>query len=600
MSSHDVGGSRGLALERWQGAAQRLGLDPVAAECGALLLASELDLELSARLLGEHAQRVAVRRVDIVRALEPKLGRDAVLAALAGLEARGVVTPFPAYAGPWLLAELELARPVRLFCMGATRRASAASAYSALPRVAELLERTMRSCRARPQAHLIVIRGQRGSGRDALLAELLRLLGVEPLQKTVFELRQTADPLEPELSGAAPVWDARRADIAPEDYDVARRWLGRSTTVSVALLDPHHDCPDVDGRLALQLSADPRTLGERLFGWNAALERAGVTHPDVLAAARRLAERTRAGQGFAERAVAAAGLEAAATADYAVTRLEEELHALIQPSTLRGIAVERSEVPLSRVIAAERVTSALERLILLCSSYVAVPTPGRYGVKALFFGPSGTGKTLAARAIACSVGRVLFRVDLASVVSKWIGETERNLRDAMAAAEAAGAVLLFDEGDALFGKRGEVSKGTDRYANMEVSYLLQAIEAYEGIAIVTTNLRSNVDQAFERRFDTSVDFSLPESDERAAIWRQELGEAGSELSPAFVSQVARQAELSGGSIASAARFARVIAAGRGASCALSEDVQLAVHAEFLKLGSTVRAHNWSRAPTRRS
>jgi SpoVK/Ycf46/Vps4 family AAA+-type ATPase len=277
-----------------------------------------------------------------------------------------------------------------------------------------------------------------------------------------------------------------------------------------------------------------------------------------------------------------------------VSKIEDSLHALVQPSTLRGISVERPTTPLSSVIAPPRVTVALRQLCLLCTSYAAISTPGRAGVKALMSGPSGTGKTLAARAIACAMGRPLYRVDLASVVSKWIGETEKNLREAMAAAASTGAVLLFDEGDALFGKRGEVSKGTDRYANMEVSYLLQAIEAYEGIALVTTNLRSNVDAAFERRFDVSIEFSQPQPEQRVAIWRQELGAAGADLPQALLMQLGQHAELNGGNIAAAARFARVLAAERGAELVGSEDVELAVQAEFFKLGSTVQAHQWAR------
>src|SRR6185436_14213494 len=121
------------------------------------------------------------------------------------------------------------------------------------------------------------------------------------------------------------------------------------------------------------------------------------------------------------------------------------------------------------------------------------------GLAALFTGESGTGKTMAAEAIANEVGLDLYRIDLASVVSKYIGETEKNLRRLFDAAEASGAVLLFDEADALFGKRGEVKDGHDRYANLEVAYLLQRMESYRGLAILTTNLRSNVDRAFLRR-----------------------------------------------------------------------------------------------------
>jgi hypothetical protein len=142
------------------------------------------------------------------------------------------------------------------------------------------------------------------------------------------------------------------------------------------------------------------------------------------------------------------------------------------------------------------------------------------GVTALFAGESGTGKTLAAEVLAHELGLDLYRIDLAATVSKYIGETEKNLARLFEAAEASGAVLLFDEADALFGKRGEVKDGHDRYANLEVAYLLQRMESYRGLAILTTNLRSNVDRAFLRRLRFVVQFPFPDAVQRAEIWRR--------------------------------------------------------------------------------
>ena len=142
------------------------------------------------------------------------------------------------------------------------------------------------------------------------------------------------------------------------------------------------------------------------------------------------------------------------------------------------------------------------------------------GVTALFAGESGTGKTLAAEVLARDLGLDLYRIDLAGTVSKYIGETEKNLRRVFDAAEASGAVLLFDEADALFGKRGEVKDSHDRYANLEVAYLLQRMESYRGLAILTTNLRSNLDRAFLRRLRFVVQFPFPDALQRAEIWRR--------------------------------------------------------------------------------
>jgi predicted nucleic acid-binding protein len=140
------------------------------------------------------------------------------------------------------------------------------------------------------------------------------------------------------------------------------------------------------------------------------------------------------------------------------------------------------------------------------------------GVSALLAGESGTGKTLAAEVLARDLELDLYRIDLSAVVSKYIGETEKNLKRVFDAAEEGGVLLLFDEADALFGKRSDVKDSHDRYANIEVSYLLQRMEAYQGLAILTTNLKSAVDKAFQRRLRFTVSFPFPDASQRAAIW----------------------------------------------------------------------------------
>ncbi len=183
------------------------------------------------------------------------------------------------------------------------------------------------------------------------------------------------------------------------------------------------------------------------------------------------------------------------------------------------------------------------------------------GVTALFTGESGTGKTMAAEVIAGDLGLDLYRIDLSAVVSKYIGETEKNLRLLFDAAEGSGAVLLFDEADALFGKRGEVRDAHDRYANLEVAYLLQRMETYRGLAILTTNLRSNVDRAFLRRLRFVVQFPFPDEAHRAEMWRRAFPArtpcAG--LEPSVLARL----QVSGGSIRSIALGAAFAAAHAG-------------------------------------
>ncbi len=142
------------------------------------------------------------------------------------------------------------------------------------------------------------------------------------------------------------------------------------------------------------------------------------------------------------------------------------------------------------------------------------------GISALFAGASGTGKTLAAEVLGSALNLDVYRIDLSAVVSKYIGETEKNLRRVFDAAEGGGVVLLFDEADALFGKRTEVKDSHDRHANIEVSYLLQRMEAYRGLAILTTNLKTSLDQAFLRRIRFVVQFPFPDAERRTEIWRR--------------------------------------------------------------------------------
>jgi SpoVK/Ycf46/Vps4 family AAA+-type ATPase len=140
------------------------------------------------------------------------------------------------------------------------------------------------------------------------------------------------------------------------------------------------------------------------------------------------------------------------------------------------------------------------------------------GLSALFSGPSGTGKTLAAEVLAAELGVDLYRIDLSAVVSKYIGETEKNLKQVFDAAETGGCLLLFDEADALFGKRAEVKDSHDRYANIEVGYLLQRMESFQGLAILTTNMKSSLDKSFQRRLRFTVDFPFPDAAQRQEIW----------------------------------------------------------------------------------
>jgi hypothetical protein len=211
--------------------------------------------------------------------------------------------------------------------------------------------------------------------------------------------------------------------------------------------------------------------------------------------------------------------------------------------------------------------------------FKAIPSSG---LVALFAGPSGTGKTMAAEVVAGALGLDVFKIDLSSVVSKYIGETEKNISRVFDAAEAGRVLLFFDEADALFGKRSEVSDAHDRYANIEVSYLLQRLEAYEGLVVLATNLAKNIDQAFLRRIHASVEFPLPDEAARLLIWRQSMPEAApvQDLDFEFL---ANQFRLSGGAIRNSALAAAFMAAEDGSPITM-QHLAMGIKREFQKLG----------------
>jgi AAA+ superfamily predicted ATPase len=217
-------------------------------------------------------------------------------------------------------------------------------------------------------------------------------------------------------------------------------------------------------------------------------------------------------------------------------------------------------------------------------------SPSR-GLVALFSGPSGTGKSLAAEVIAGQLGLDMYRLNLSSVVSKYIGETEKNLDELFDAAGMGNFVLFFDEADALFAKRGEVSDAHDRYANLETSYLLQRLERYDGIVILATNFEKNIDHAFMRRIHVRIDFPIPTDPERRALWRQHLRSEAPIGSDVDIDWLAKQFELSGGAIRNAVIDAAFLAAAEDAAIGMAQLVR-GVARELQKLGRLVTSNTF--------
>ncbi|MGE4561073.1 MAG: ATP-binding protein, partial [Desulfobulbus sp.] len=208
------------------------------------------------------------------------------------------------------------------------------------------------------------------------------------------------------------------------------------------------------------------------------------------------------------------------------------------------------------------------------------------GYRSLFHGPPGTGKTLTATLIGASAGVDVYRIDLSMVVSKFIGETEKNLANIFDQAEHKNWILFFDEADALFGKRTQTSTANDRYANQEISYLLQRVEDFPGVVILATNLKANIDDAFARRFQSAIYFPMPDADQRLRLWEGAL-RCGCALDEDVAPRdLAERFELSGGAIVNVVRYAALKALQNGTPMIRQADLLKGITRELKKEGKT--------------
>ncbi|MGZ4507152.1 MAG: ATP-binding protein [Blastococcus sp.] len=483
--------------------------------------------------------------------------------------------------------------------------------------LADEVRRVLTTLGERPQP-LCLLRGPEGSGRQAVAEVLAAGWGVPALLRVPTDRLPLGDRArfagvvravgrEALLHGAATYWE--RFEVLFDDdrgplRDVVLAELARQPH---AIVSASAEWPGAGRPAAAEVVLPPLDAGQRAVLWRRGLDAAGVQGPgdaDVAA----LAGAFRLGPG----AIAAAAAEVARTgrtgpggvpaADIAAaarrqgsSALSHEAERIEQSFGWDDLVLTPDRLQQLRSVA-DRVRH--RALVLDRWGFARTLGPAR-GTAALFTGPSGTGKTMAAGILAGSLGLELYRVDLAGVVSKYIGETEKNLARVFAAAAATDAVLFFDEADALFGKRTEVRDAHDRYANVEVAYLLQRIEQHDGVVVLATNLRKNIDDAFLRRLQFVVEFPLPDRDHRRQIW-QRMFPPAAPVDPALdLDLLADRFELSGGSIRNVAVEAAFSAAADGRPIG-ADHVWTALRHEHLKLGRVISAEPVAPTPLRRS
>jgi hypothetical protein len=437
----------------------------------------------------------------------------------------------------------------------------------------------------------IVVTGRSGSGRRTLLAALAQLAG--RTLATIDAAMVIREKRVPDLAGMLQHADLRGwlpcvdgLDTIPSD-DAATRGLVRELLRDhvgplAVRLGRHVPPPLVPGYVLIELPTS--TIAERAAQWTDLLRGTGLAVRDV----DELAARFTVGPGTIKGVVASVARGAPPDPDQAIeTALRQYLENKLGTVATR---VTRLATWSQIVLPADIQDSIVELVARIRHRRTVYDTWGfdqvmstSRGLTALFQGGPGTGKTLVASAIANELGLDLYRIDLSRVMSKWIGETEQNLAKVFDAAEEGQALILFDEADSLFGKRTEVRTSVDRYANLETNFLLQRLDSFEGIAVLTTNFGTAIDAAFKRRLSCRLTFPFPDDEARERLWRVHLPDQLPLAGKLDLADLARRYKMSGGYIRNAALRAAFLAAEE--QVPLSQDhLERAVRAEFREGG----------------
>jgi len=583
---------------RLRSLARAFGLDPLDVELLLIALAPDLDPRLE-RLYGYLHDDVSRRRASAGLALELAGAGAAAGAARARLRPLG-----PLVRGGLLVVEDGerpfLTRALRVPDRVAAHLLGDASADPTLDGVltdavdVEVAGSDHLAAAFRAGARLAYVRERIGTAAVALAARALRSVAGPPLVIDLGRLGPADDPRE---VAAAALREARLRDaglvagpldLVPERGGAAAIRALSEAPCPVVLHGARGWDPGWSRTVPFLMEAGLPSSAERHRVWlgaldgsaPAALGDAVARLPFRLAPEQvvRAAAAARLSAGAAGRPLEAGDIAAGARAQNAAGL--ERLARRISPRVgWTDLVLPGGTIEQLRELAAR--ARHLDR-VLVEWGMGRTSLKGR-GVTALFAGDSGTGKTMSAEVIAGALGLDLYVIDLSTVVDKYIGETEKNLDRVFTEADRVNGVLLFDEADAVFGKRSEVKDARDRYANVEVAYLLQRMELFDGMAVLTTNLRANVDEAFLRRLDAIVDFPMPEVDDRRRLWARNLSAAiptGDDIDLDFL---ARSFKLSGGNIRNITVGAAFLAAEAGRPM-LMADLVRETGREYKKLG----------------
>lgn len=439
------------------------------------------------------------------------------------------------------------------------------------------------------ETQTIILRGSPGSDGQHIMGAIARLLnrGVVMMRQTAIGMNDTqaAAPIGPlcHIIGALPVIIA---DVGPGETAVIPQWPGYDGPLGI-LLGLEGGIDEQHAGTAVSLTIPQTRLEQRHQQWRHTLNGTPVDNLDLIS------ERFHLPNGYIRQVATMAQAQAAIEKHNAVDmhhiqsacRLLNRQHLDTLATRLVGggswMYLAVNDLTMEKLMELERRCCHRERLLAQLGP--AFGTSQNRGVRALFTGSSGTGKTLAARILAAELGMDIYRIDLAAVVNKYIGETEKNLHRVLTEAEALDVILLLDEGDALLGNRTEVRSANDRYANLETDYLLQRLEQYQGIVFITTNTAENIDGSFQRRMDVVVNFVAPQAEERWQIWQFHLPQTH-QVTTAYLEEVAIRCEMTGGQIRNAALHATLLALDDNESAVTAHHLQRAIQSEYRKAG----------------